>query len=376
MMNRKTAALVSSAIFSLLWLPCTGLAEVDTRAIDAVRSKTVLDAGDLQVIDEFVASAVKDIMRTRDFSQVSKARAVLIGKKGPQPQYAQQFSDSCKKQIAAGLEQAAANLPNDRRFKVMVNLLILADGLQDPALVDLGLGYLGHPDAALRYWAVRLVTNGAAVDKMKQGNWPVGGQIMSGLAQCVRSSAKQGATSEAILGPIAEFAAKVGTAEGQALLAEIADLRIAQQSQGQVQDGQVDTTILKLLCAQVNTGTDAAKKSSAASRFAQLYSYVIQRLAKSGSRLTEAQRELWASVVVEVEDKCVGPALEGYQMPLRKAIEKGDMSALQAEHDRLLGSSTQQGQLVAKWQFDYGRGADGKPQTWPQELALQTAASK
>src|SRR5512137_1917291 len=145
MMNRRTAALVSTVILCILSVTPAGLAEVDSRAIDAVRAKTVLDAGDLQVIDEFVASAVKDIMRTRDFSQISKARAVLIGKKGPQPQYAQQFSDSCKKQIAAGLEQAAANLPNDRRFKVMVNLLILADGLQDPALVDLGVGYLAHP---------------------------------------------------------------------------------------------------------------------------------------------------------------------------------------------------------------------------------------
>ena len=374
MMNQKTAVLVSLVTLYVLSINPAGLAEVDPRPIDAVRNKTVLEPADLQVIDDFVAAAVKDIMRTKDFSQVSKARAVLIGKRGPQPQFAQQFSESCRKQIAAGLEQAAANLPSDRKFKVMVNLLITADALQDPAMADLGLKYLGGADAVIQYWAVRLVTNSAAVEKLKQGNWPVGGQIVNGLLQLARpSSTKQGDCPEVVLAPIAEFAAKVGTAEGQALLAEVTDARISQQVRGQVQDCHVDTVILKLLYGQISDPANASKKASLAGRFAQLYSYVIQRLAKAGTTFNEAQREQWASVVVEVEDKCVAPVLEGYQTPLRKAIEKGDLAGLQAEHDRLLGSSTAQGQLVAKWQFDYGTGADGKPQTWPKELALKTA---
>ena len=361
-MNPRIAFLVGLVTLSVFSFNDLSFGEVDTRPIEAVRGKTVLETSDLQIIDEFVSSAVKDIVRTRDFSQVSKTRSILIGKKGTQPQYAQQFSDSCRKQISAGLEQASVNLPEDRKFKVLLNLLILADGLQDPALAELGLVYLGHPNTSIQYWAVRLVTNTAVVEKIQQGNWPIGGQIIGRLRQSI-----QGGASEVLLGLIAEFAAKLGIPEGQTLLTEVADLRIAQHAKGQVEDGQVDTTILKLLAAQI-TSTHDSKAGLWASRFSQLYSYIIQRLAKADPPLGDVQRQRWISVIVEVEEKCIAPVLENYQMPLRKAIEKSDMTALLAEHDTLLGSSTLPGQWVTKWQFDYGTGPDGRPRTWPKEL--------
>jgi hypothetical protein len=361
-MNPRISALVGLATLFILSVHDLSYAEVDTRPIEAVRAKTVLEAGDLQVIDEFIAAAVKDIVRTKDFSQASKARAVIIGKKGTQPQYAQQFSDSCRRHIAAGLEQAAANLPEDRKFRVTLNLLILADGLQDPSLAELGLAYLGNPNTALEYWAVRLVTDTATCEKIKQGNWPIGGQIIGRLQKSIR-----GSSSEVLLGMVAEFAAKLGTPEGRTLLTEVADLRITQHASGQVEDGQVDTTILKLLAAKF-TSTNDSKAGPLASRFSQLFSYVIQRLAKANPPLDDTQRQRWISVIVEVEEKCLAPVLDNYQMPLRKAIEKSDMTALLIEHDNLLGSSTLPGQWVTKWQFDYGTGPDGKARTWPKEL--------
>jgi len=366
-MNPRIAALVSVATLFVSFLTRPSYAEVDTRPIDAVRNKTVLDAGDLQAIDEFVASAVRDIVRTKDFSLVAKARGVLVGKKGTQPQYAQQFSESCRRHITAGMEQGAANLPEDRKFRVRLNLLILADGLQDPALAELGLAYLGSPNKALQYCALRLVTNAATVEKIKQGNWPIGGQIVSLLQQLVRVSGKRMESSSLILGPVAEFAAKIGTPEGQAILIDVADLRMAHYAGGRVEDGQVDTTILKLLFAKI-AASGNGNTGQLAGSFAQLYSYVIQRLAKANPPLSDPRKQQWISVIVEVEEKCIAPVLDGYQTPLRKAIEKSDMTALLAEHDTLLGSSTKPGQLVAKWQFDYGRGPDGKPRTWPNGL--------
>ena len=367
MMNPRIAPLVSLAILLAFSPKNPARADVDTRAIDAVRAKTVLDAGDLQAIDDFVSAAVKEVSRTRDFSQVAKARAVLIGKKGAQPQYAKQFSDCCRKHIAASLEQAAANLPEDRKFKVTLNLLILADGLQDVAMADLGLAYLNSPNKALRYWAVRLVTNTTVVDRINQGNWPVGGQILSQLQQLIRVPGRPGPSET--LGLVAEFAAKVNAPEGQQLLMDAADLRITEYASGQAEDGQADTTLLKLLSTRLAAANANAKTAQVASRFAQLYSYVIQRLAKAGSALSEAQKEQLISVVVEVEEKCIAPLAESYLMPLRKAIEKSDMAALLTEHDRLLGSSTVAGQWVTKWQFDYGTGPDGKARTWPKDLS-------
>lgn len=359
-MNLRNAALACLVGVCVVCFGDPVLAQVDSRAIDAARAKTVLEPGDLQAIDEFVAASVRDIIRTRDFSQVSKARAALTTKRGTQAQYVQQFLESCRKHIQSGLQQAAG-LAEDRKFKVTLNLLILMSDLQDPGLADLALPYLGDPNRGLQYWAVQVATHPAVVGKIKQGDWPVGAQILAQVQQSIRSG------SAALWGPVAEFAAKLGTAEGLSLLNEVADLRLAQYAGGQVQDPpQVDTTILRLLGAA--NAADNGKDPAMTRRFAQLYSYVIQHLAKVYPVLSGTPRQAWVSAVVEVEEKCIGPALGGTDMPLRRALEKGDVTALQAEHDALLGSATAPGRLAAKWPFDYGAGPDGKVQTGPRDL--------
>ncbi|MBP8303726.1 MAG: hypothetical protein KBE04_06345 [Phycisphaerae bacterium] len=359
-MDFRIAALVCLVALSTLCLGGPAMAQVDSRPIEAARSKTVLEPGDLQVIDEFVAAVVRDIVRTRDFSQVSKARAALATKKGMQAQYVQQFSQSCRKSIESGLQQAAG-LAEDRRFKVTLNLLVLISDLQDPGLADLALPYLGDPNRALQYWAVQVVTHPAVAAKIKQGDWPVGAQILARLQQSIRSG------STATWVPVAEFAAQLGTAEGLSLLTEVADLRLAQYAGGQVQDPpQIDTTLLRLLCASV--AAENGKNPAITGRFAQLYSYVIQHLAKVYPVLSGPSRQAWVSVVAEVEEKCIAPALGGTDMPLRRALEKGDVAALLSEHHALLGTPAAPGRLAAKWPFDYGAGPDGKVQTGPRDL--------
>jgi len=360
-MNLRSTALVCLVSLSVFSLADLSVAQVDPRPIEAARNKTVLEPGDLQAIDEFVAAAVRDIVRTRDFSQVSKARAALTSKRGTQAQYVQQFSESCRRSIENGLQQAA-NLPDDRRFRATLNLLVLISELQDPALTELALPYLGNPNRALQYWAVQVVTHPAVLEKIKQGNWPVGAQIIGQLRQSIRAG------SATTWGLVAEFAARLGLAEGLSLLTEVADLRLAQYAGGQVQDPpQVDTTILRLLSTAIVA--ENGKNPAITGRFAQLYSYVIQHLAKVYPALSGAQRQPWVSAIVEVEEKCIAPVFDGYEMPLRKAIEKADMTALMAEHDALLGSRTAQGRLAAKWPFDYGPGPDGKVRTGPREVA-------
>ena len=41
---------------------------VDTREVDRVRNKAVLDSTDFQIIDNFVAEAVRELVRTREFT--------------------------------------------------------------------------------------------------------------------------------------------------------------------------------------------------------------------------------------------------------------------------------------------------------------------
>jgi len=361
-MNPRIAALLSLATLFVCTLSHPSYAQVDPRPIEAARAKTVLEPGDLQAIDEFVAGAVREIVRTRDFSQVGKARAALASKRGMQAQYVQQFSDSCKKYIAAGFQQATSTgLPEDRRFRATLNLLILVYELQDPTLAELALPYLGSPNKALQYEAVQIVTSTTVVERIKQGNWPLGTQILSQVQQAIRGG------SPATWGLIAEFGAKLGTVDGISLLTEVADLRIAQYTSGRVQDSpQLDTTILKLLGTRI--AAENGKTPAVIRRFAQLYSYVIQYLAKAFPILSDTQRQTWVSVVVEVEEKGIAPMLDGYPMSLRKAIEKADTTALMAEHDALLGGPASPGRLAAKWPFDYGAGPDGKVRTSPLEL--------
>jgi hypothetical protein len=61
-----------------------------------------------------------------------------------------------------------------------------------------------------------------------------------------------------------------------------------------------------------------------------------------------------ASVIAEVENKCLGKLLGTPQATLTLALQQNDLDALRAEHDKLLGGGGQAGTLVAKFNFSYG----------------------
>src|SRR3972149_1917167 len=109
---------------------------VDPTAIDAVRSKAVLANQDLQVIDNFLADGIQELVGTRKFTDIARLRAVILSRQGTQKQYAEQFSASALKHLTSGL-QAALTLPEELRTKVATNLLILIDGMADLKLLDL-----------------------------------------------------------------------------------------------------------------------------------------------------------------------------------------------------------------------------------------------
>ena len=147
---------------TLLANPVAGA--VNTARIDTVRNEDVLDSGDLQIIDNFVADAVRELAKTRDFTSIARIRTVILSrnssnKGSAQAQYAEQFSESAYKYIYSGIEQAELLTPDERKAKVILNLLILIDGLEDLRLADLAIGRLKDENMAVRYWAVHSVTN-------------------------------------------------------------------------------------------------------------------------------------------------------------------------------------------------------------------------
>ena len=53
---------------------------------------------------------------------------------------------------------------------------------------------------------------------------------------------------------------------------------------------------------------------------------------------------------------------------MKRAIERGDDAALSAEHNRLLGTDAQAGELAAKIRFVYGPDATGTKRNGPFAL--------
>ena len=359
------------AILSILavffgFLTCSRSKAVDTRLIDEVRKKQVLDSRDMQIIDDFISEAVVELVKTRKFDEIATIRDDIVTRQSSQGQYAEQFSESALKHISSGL-QRAATLADDRRMKVTVNLLILVDQLADLRLVDLPLGVLGDKNTIIRYWAVHCLTNPRITAKLNSGGSDsrFARVITEQLTGIVDSSVPE------VLVMIAGFAGRVTSPQAEELLLRVVDQRVKQYAGWSVKRELIDASILKILAAKMGSG--GASKSAVAQRFGQLYSYVLQRYVKGTGLLTEKQRRQLASVLVETEEKCIGVLLGRPQVTIRRAVEQDNYAALQQEHDRLLGSDAAKGELALKLRFDY-LSPRGAKRTAP--LPLPVAPSK
>jgi hypothetical protein len=345
-----------------------------TSDIERVREKTVLDERDKQVIDAFLADAIGKFLTTQDFTSIAKLRVVILNnQKSNQPnqnQYANQFSESAHKYISEGFKQAQILRPPERQTRVIMNFLILIDNFHDLKLLDLAIQKLQDKDMAIRYWAVHAVTNINILQQLKSGdaaNQKMARNIVEQLKQIVESSSPE------ILNLIAQFAANLNIPQAEELLMQIADLRIQRYADWSVKYERLDIAILKLLDSKItmpsrsSVGTATSSGNSAAARrFAQLYSYAIERFIK-GEKLDNTQREQLISVLSEIEAKCISRLLNDQQQSgIRRAIAAKDMQALEAERNRLLGDV-----LPAKLGFDYGTDNSGSKLAAPLTLSDQ-----
>ncbi|MGA2092936.1 MAG: hypothetical protein ABSH16_05960, partial [Sedimentisphaerales bacterium] len=284
-----------------------------------------------------------------------------------QVQFAQQFSDSAKKYIAADLEKAEGLNPPERRFRVTINLLMLVDGLADPHLAEIPLKYVDYNKPAVSYWAVHCLTSPEIVTKLNSAkDSEVTRQISRRLEAIVSTASPQ------TLGLIASFAGKIP--DGFDLLLKVADRRIASYADWSVEDELLDASVLQQLCDKI-VSSDTGK-AEAARRFCQLYSYVFQRYLKGDDWLSDTQKTQLISVLVETEKNCL-PKLTGKpSISIKRAIETSDNKALQQEHNNLLGDATKAGQLLADLNFDFGKDKNGGVITHPRQLSLPPAMLK
>jgi len=353
----------------LVFVMNSGSQAVNTRDIDKVRNKGVLDSEDLQTIDNFVGEAVQELAETKDFTSVAKVRTVILSRsnserQSAEAQYAQQFSESAYKYISEAFKGADELTPEEHKFKVMVNLLILVDNLEDLRLADLAIGLLKDENAVIRYWAVHSVTNTGILEQLNSGesaNLNLAKKIAERLVELVE------AASPEMIGLMAEFATESNVPEGEDLLVRIADVRISKYADWTVEYELLDGVILKLLERKMSSG--GRNKLAIARRFGQLYSCAMQRYVMGRGFLGDAQKGWLASVLVETEKSCIGKLLGMSQSVIKRAVEQGDYMTLLQEHSRLLGDETRAGQLGLKLEFDYGRNSDGTRRIAPLRLA-------
>ncbi|HUU16018.1 MAG TPA: hypothetical protein VMW72_02615 [Sedimentisphaerales bacterium] len=336
----------------------SGTVAVSTREVDDVRKKAVLDNSDLKIIDDFLAQAIQELVQTRDLTSIAKIRTVILSRQSTQGQYAQQFSESARRHIAAGFQQAQELSRPERTTTVMINLLILMDGLHDLGLADQAIAMLKNENMVIRYWAVHCLTN---TDIITQLNAATNSNQTSAIAAQLKGLIES--STPEIVALIAQFAAGVDIPEAEQLLIQIADLRIKQYADWTVKYELYDSALLKYLSSKITLSSESpgitlptttSTKPEIARRFAQLYSYAIQRYIRGASLLNDTQKSHLASVLVETEDKCLGRLLGSPQLTIRRAIERQNAQALLDEHDRLLGTATTPGQLPATLKFDYG----------------------
>jgi hypothetical protein len=362
-------------VFLVLEINTNAIA-VNTRDIDAVLKKSEINNQDKKIIDDFLAEAVQELIRTRDFTSIAQLRSVILSRKGTQSQYVQQFVESAHKYIEAGLKEAQTLRPEERKTNVIISLLILTDGLEDLRLTDLAMGMLTNQNMVIRYWAVHCLTNPAIIQQLNSettSNPELARTIIEQLQEIIPTSKPE------ILVLIARFATNIDVPEGENLLLQVADERIKRYAEWKVQNEFYDTIFLKLLESKIlstsqGMGTFATSSNISnpeiARRFAQLYSYVILRYIKGYNILSEKQKQALSSVIIEVEEKCITRLL-GLNRPqgaLRRAIERNDLSALADEHNKLLGDETSTGQLPSKLDFDYGTMPNGTKRTAPIPL--------
>ncbi len=341
-------------ILAVLLIAVSFSSAVDTREIEMVRAKRVLESSDLDIIDAFVQQAVQEMASTTDFSSIAAARSIIVAcsksKEGAQIQFDEQFCKSAEKYIGQALEQARQISPPQLRYRVITNLLILADGLENPRLANLALGYIDNSNEVVRYWAVHCLTNPVVVERLSSGSdedLNMARRIADALEKIVSDSGPE------TLRLIAEFAAGLDISQAEDLLMAVANRRIKSYEDWTVEYELLDAMILQLLADRMATSNPAHR--SAGRRFAQLYSYVFQRYIKGRDILTNLQKERLASVLVETEKSCIARIIDRPQTTITRAVEGDSTEALRAEHDRLLGSETERGQIPARIDFDYSQ---------------------
>ena len=333
--------------------------------IDNVRKKSVLNDLDKTIIDDFIRKSIEALLNEKDFTNIARHRNAIAGRKdNSQVQYVNQFKESTVTHITKAFE-TARNIKQDRdRSFVITSLLILINKLDNVQFAVIAKNMIDDENAIVKYWAVKCLANPEIIQQLNSGLAPNPGlpkEITAKLISIVPRSSPE------ILSMMAQYAAAINIPSGQELMLKIADQRIADYADWSVKQEYTEIIILESLENIISEPEENTNVPALAQRFAQLYSYVIQRYIKAEDILEQKQKNQLATVIIEIEDKSIRKMV-GTQQNIKKAIEKKQLDELLIEHDNLLGSNAIQGKLPTKYKFNYGTDESGSIRTAPLTL--------
>lgn len=357
------AFIISSDVYAL---NSTDIKAVRDRAL---QSKASLRSADERVIESFIRAGLDELLLEQDLWQVVIIRSEILAQSGgvASSPYGTAFNTSARKNLKVAFDDVRQWSASDRKTRMQLNLLIIAAGLESIEMVDLGMQMFSSSNGTLQYWAVQTVTNANVKKQLTSrmtGDENLVERITDELQKMVGPQ-----TFPETLRLIVDFADELDTADSKSLLVKIADLRMSQYEAWKVKYEMLDAVLLTSLGNQILLEVSPGEKADLCRKFAQLYSYVIERFVLGQNVLRPEQKIMLASAITEVEHGVISKLIGRSQNRLKKAVEGSKFPVIETERKLLLGSDTQTGNLPKALSFDYGK-TGGNAITAPKKLKV------
>ncbi len=376
MFKHKFSVGLSCCVFMVLGSVC--LAALDIAPMTAVfektgKGKTVPTGSDAEVVTKFIAAASDQILWAERPSDAVEARNQLLAFRGQDPtrEYGKFFTAALHARLTSALKEAAGLSDPVKKTAAQRNYSILIAQMDVIDMADLALMLLADGDSITRYWTMKALSGErtSAPIIAQVGDSPLRKKVLDAFHKRIPME-----DQPMIHALMAQFAVRIKGVEGRDLMLAIADSRIKAYASWKVTSENVDADVLSVLAEKITASVAPEDKTILTERFAQYYSYVIQRLARNPV-LPPASRKAIISAILTVEDGPLSNLLGVKSSSLRSAIQKNNMEALLKEHDAILGSSATAGSLAAKIKFSYEGNAKGPKALTPPTSSPQKPPS-
>ena len=352
---RFKMALIATVIFAN-----TCVYAINTRNIDRIRKKDVLESQDSQVIGTFIDNWLEELQFTEDFSSIATLKSTFEARTASSNQAsADQYDKVFFELLASKAKNALSDQKNgvleedSKAILVTLNILITVSDLQDKRLANLAMEYSDSSNVAIRYAAIKAVANKKVVSALNN-SISANINLIDSLVEKF-SAILETEQAPQIVSLIAVFAGGIDNSATKDLMLVLADKRITQYTDWSVVNEAVDAEILNIMADKIKRTAVKESKSQLTAKFAQLYSCAIQRYIAGQNILSDKQLSDLKTVIAGTENGAISDLTGSLATAIKKALTKKDKSqSLILAADMMLGSSAGKGMLAEAIDFDYG----------------------